>query len=417
MLKQSKKQSDFETAQLFKDRWLILITGLLFGIILAFNWIYNSEQHFSLLALSFLHGKNYFTMFPSHTLDTVYANGLYYWPLGPIPAIVLMPFVFVFNLFGRDFYQGYLQTVLVFATFYVVYKIAQKIGYSIKDSWYLGFAFVFSSVFFGIAVLPWSWFFSQVLATLLLFVILYEYLTTRRLFLIGLYLALIILTRTSASLFGMFIVAAIVFDSGKKIRSKFLSLFALIIPVLLGLLVWGIYNYSRFGNIFDQGYTSQILFSKAFIKARNYGLFSLVHLPGNLYYFLLSTPLPVFRDNISHVLKFPYIQANPWGMSIFVTSPYFVYLFFLKYKDKLSKILIATSILIAIPLFLYYGVGYWQLGYRYSLDFLPLVFLLLIKNYKQQKVVLSKSFKFVILFSGLINAFFIFFMVLFGAGL
>ena len=66
-------------------------------------------------------------------------------------------------------------------------------------------------------------------------------------------------------------------------------------------------------------------------KAREYGLFNLKHIPGNLYHFFLATPLPVFADSLSHVLKFPYLKADPWGMGIFITSPIFIYLFPLSY--------------------------------------------------------------------------------------
>lgn len=159
----------------------------------------------------------------------------------------------------------------------------------------------------------------------------------------------------------------------------------------------------RFGSFTEQGYTNQIVSNKYLEKAREYGLMSLIHVPGNLYYFLLSGPIPVFKDNISHVLQFPFVKANPWGMSIFLTSPIFIYLFSLSYKDRLSKILIITIAAIALPIFLYYGIGWRQFGYRYALDFLPFLFFLLIKNYKERFKELSLGFKTVIIISSLTN--------------
>ena len=148
-------------------------------------------------------------------------------------------------------------------------------------------------------------------------------------------------------------------------------------PISVAVILLFSYNFIRFGNIFEQGYSMQTVPDHA-VKAREYGIISSVHIPGNLFYFLLAMPLPVFKDNLSHVLKFPYIEMNHWGMSIFVTSPIFLYLFNLSYKDKLSRLLIITTIIIAVPIFLYYGIGYRQFGYRYSLDFLPLLFTVLI---------------------------------------
>jgi hypothetical protein len=90
-------------------------------------------------------------------------------------------------------------------------------------------------------------------------------------------------------------------------------------------------------------------------------------------------------------------------MGIFYTSPYFLYLFFLKHKDGISRMLIITVLVIALPVFLYYGIGVFQFGYRYSLDFLPFLFLVLIKNYKEQKGNLGAGFKAVIIASTLFN--------------
>ena len=134
-----------------------------------------------------------------------------------------------------------------------------------------------------------------------------------------------------------------------------------------------------------------------------YGLFSPSHIPGNLYYFLLAGPDIVYQDGISRVLKFPYIASNPWGMSIFIISPYLVYLFFLKYKDRLSKILWLNSLVIAIPILLFYGIGFRQFGYRYSLDFLPLLFLILMIGVKKKYREMPEGFKTTILVTAFTN--------------
>jgi hypothetical protein len=174
------------------------------------------------------------------------------------------------------------------------------------------------------------------------------------------------------------------------------------VPYVFGVIIFLIYNFLRFGNILEQGYSYQTVLGGV-LKAREYGLFSLSHLPGNLYYFLIAPPMPVLKDGLSRVLKFPFLTYDPWGMGILYTSPYFIYLFFLKYKDRLSKLLWITVAVIALPIFLYYGVGVNQFGYRYSLDFLPYLFLLLIEVYKNEKGDLSTGFKAVIIVSSLTN--------------
>ena len=103
------------------------------------------------------------------------------------------------------------------------------------------------------------------------------------------------------------------------------------------------------------------------------------------------------------MLKFPYVKANAWGMSIFVTSPYFLYLFRLKYDERVAKELLLSIAVVASLVFTYYGIGYIQFGYRYSLDFLPFLFFLLIRNYRKQNVELSPCFKKIVLGTSLTN--------------
>lgn len=350
-----------------------------------------------------MQGKTYFLEQPGSWEDTVFFENHYYWPEGPFPAVILMPFVSLFNLFNKFFSQGYLQIFIILGIFYLIFKIAQKHSYSQNDSLYLAFAFCFSSAFLGVALLPWSWYFSQITAVFLQLLVINEYLSNKRYLLLGLLSGFLVLTRITASLIILFIILHILFLINERFSSKLKNLFKLSLPYIIFIIVLAVYNSVRFGNFFEQGYSWCLCGDFQQYTRGSYGVLSLLHLPGNLYYFLLSGPIPVFKDTVSHVLQFPFVTANPWGMSIFVTSPVFFYLFLLSYKDKLSKILIVTIAVTAIPIFLYYGIGYIQFGYRYALDFLPLLFFLLIKSYRKKFRELSLGFKMVILVSSLTN--------------
>ena len=261
------------------------------------------------------------------------------------------------------------------------YLIALKRGFSKENSWFWAFAFCFGSVFIGIAIVPFSWQFAQAVTTFLLFMAFYEYANRKRYWLLGIYMSLAFLTRLSAGMGIIFFILEIMLRSRQKVRDLTHLLLPLVIAV--SLLAW--YNYARFGSIAEQGYSKQIIL-EPLVTAREYGLFNLIHIPGNLYYFFLSTPLPVFKDGVSHVLKFPFIASNPWGMSIFITSPYLLLLLFQKYKDTESKIIWLTVGIVALIIFSNYGIGYRQFGYRYSLDFLPWLFFLLIRNWQGKKL-------------------------------
>jgi hypothetical protein len=328
--------------------------------------------------------------------DAAFYEGRYYWPLGPFPGVLLMPFVYIFGLFNILFYQKYLQFWLVFGVFYLIFILAKRNGFSKMDSVSLAVAFCISSVFWGVGLTPWSWCYAQVLTTFLLLLSLVEYTGKKRYVVIGSLMGLVLLTRVTAALGIIFFC----FDVVHRSKAKIKDILYLITPFGIMGLILATYNFTRFGSFFEQGYSYQLLtnFSS---RARDYGLFGLVHLPANLYYFFLSGPLPVFKDGVSYVLKYPFVKANPWGMSIFITSPYLVYLFFQKYNGWESRSLLATAFFISVPIFLYYATGYVQFGYRYSLDFLPFLHFLLLRV--MEKKVLNEKFKLLILISALFN--------------
>lgn len=374
----------------------------LFVVTACFNLYVSDNQQFSYLAESFLHGKTYFLEDHAGSLtDTAPFDGRHYWPLGPFPAVILMPFVFVFDKLNLFFYQGYLQFFIVVGVFYLCTKIARKQGYSLEDARFLAYAFCFSSVFLGTALCPWSWYLAHVVAVFLLFLSIQEYLGRQRLWIIGLLCSLALITRFPAGLNIIFFASEILL-SNRPTWDKAKNVSILFAPFIIGVAVLGVYNYSRFGSWAEQGYSYQVL-NQALTQARLYGVLSFVHVPGNLYYFLLSTPLPVTADTLFPVLKFPFVRANPWGMSILITSPYFVYLIFLNYKDLISKLLIANVCIVTATVSLFFGIGYIQFGYRFALDFLPFLFFLLIRNYREQYQKLTPAFKILIIATSLAN--------------
>jgi hypothetical protein len=380
---------------------LLTLVGFL-GVTVFLNLRVHTEQQFAFLACSFLHGDLAFQEIPGNSwADTSPSDGHYYWPLGPLPAIVLMPFEFLASVFGVFFYQGYLQPFFDFAVLLIVYRIARVTGYEAKDSVYLAFGFAFATAFLGVGIWPWSWYFSQVIACVLVFATIAETIGRRRLWVLGILVALTLATRVTAALGVFWCIGEILRTSGPR-RQKLGSLLAIAVPVLVVASLLLAYNHFRFGDAFDQGYTEQIIPPHA-AAGRSLGIFSLQHIPGNLYALLLAPPTPVRRDDVSIVLAFPYVVANPWGMSFWVTSPLFIYLFGLRHRDGTSLLLLLSSFVIAVPILLYYGIGFRQFGYRYSLDFLPFLYYLLLRNYRQQRGDLTLTFKTVVLLSAMWN--------------
>ncbi len=367
------------------------------------NFTFTLAQHFTYLAEALLKGKLYYLELPlPRWNDIAWYGGHAYWPLGPFPAVLLTPFVYLFSLVHAPFYQGYLQFPLVLVTLYLVYRLARLVGYHQGDAWYLGCTF-FSSAFFFYAWAPTSYYMAHVVVAVLWFAALTEYLTRRRYWFLGLLCGLALTTRLPAGLGIAFFGLELLFDRTTTTGLRWRRLGELATPFVVMALLLLLYNYARFGSILEQGYSYQIALVSAVRRARDYGLFSLIHLPGNLYYLFLAAPQPVFRDGLSHVLKFPYLKPDLWGMSIFITSPYLLYLLARQTWDRTATCLLLSCGIIALPILLYYGIGYQQFGYRYALDFMPLLYFLFLRQYRLQHARLSEGMKALMVGSAVLN--------------
>ncbi|HSX45276.1 MAG TPA: hypothetical protein VLF39_04210 [Candidatus Saccharimonadales bacterium] len=363
-----------------------------------------NHQQFSYLSDAMLHHRlNVTQAGPGSTDDwSVYQNK-YYWPQGPLPAIILMPFVALFSLFHLFFYQSYLQVVITMINLVMLFKLARKLKYDGEDSAIWAFGFLLGSAYIGIIALSMSWFFAQAITVLLLLLALYEYVGQKRWWLIGLFCAGLALTRISAAPIALFFIleSKSLYKDSKQWQKAWLQIIS---PVVVAGLILALYNYARFHSIFEQGYRYQYLRDQL-LATRRYGVYSIVHFPANIYYAFLAGPLPVFRDHVSEVLRMPFIKNNPWGMSIFFSSPYLLWLFNLRKSDfnhTTRNLLIAVAVSM-VMIFGYYGIGYYQIGYRYALDFLPLILLILMIKYRERQKKLSSPMKFLLIGSGMFN--------------
>ncbi len=351
----------------------MFIYGLLF---LAWGNFYlvTREQHFVLLADSFINGKLFFLQEPAASgwADTSFFSNHYYWPLGIFPALLLMPFVL---FFGTAFLQGYVSLALSLLILAGLFLIAKKVGVTTGAAVVLAFAYVFSTAFIMVAFTPFSWYFAHVVASVCLLFALYFIVARRSPVLVGLFFTFSFLTRISIFLgLPFFILYYFFFD-----RSKFAKRIVLFsIPVLFGILIFITYNYVRFGNIFETGYKYQLLFPEL-IANRNIGMWSLRHFPANLYLFLLKGPEIIFSEGTAVVTG---IKPSHWGMSFMFTSPILLYAFFANLKNKINLLALSCAGLIAVFLFGSFGLGAYQYGYRFALDFQPFLFLVLCDVFK-----------------------------------
>jgi hypothetical protein len=142
------------------------------------------------------------------------------------------------------------------------------------------------------------------------------------------------------------------------------------IPLALGIATLA-YNYARFGSVFDFGYARipGVLEEPWY----QHGIFSVHAIPGNVQAMLLET----WR----RVEKFPYLIPTGFGGSIFLSSPYLIYLFRRGYRDARLKLLSWCAIgLLTLVLWCHGNPGGWQFSYRYAIELFPWIFLILLES-------------------------------------
>ena len=70
------------------------------------------------------------------------------------------------------------------------------------------------------------------------------------------------------------------------------------------------------------------------------------------------------------------------GLSIFISTPLVLYAFFAPWREKNTQMMGVAALLVALPDLLYYNTGYFQVSYRYALDFLPFLFVLIALSWR-----------------------------------
>lgn len=384
----------------------ITIFDFILGVLLAsisivaisfyINNINTPWQHFSDQANSFWQGKLDVSPNPFDKHDYVILANKYYWPQGPFPSVLLMPFQ---KIFGVRFHQGIMQLLLIGLLVILAYKLCRVRGFDRFNCFYLVAVFLIGSPIAGLLVDPKSWFFAQIVAVTFLSGLLLELETKRRWLIIGLLNAALIATRPTAGII-FFALIIIIFVHKQVAWKKLINLILLFVPVFFSLsfLMW--FNFQRFGNPLDNGYLTNDV--GGFIEPmRRIGLFNLQHIPTNIYYYFIASVEPVTNGKQSVHLAFPFIKYNDWGTSLFLVAPFFIYsLKSFKGDSKYTKLLWG---MVLITLFLhltYYTPGWSQFGPRYTADFFPILFLLTLYGLDSK---LSKIKKTIIILSCSLN--------------
>ncbi len=151
------------------------------------------------------------------------------------------------------------------------------------------------------------------------------------------------------------------------------------IPVLAGaalvLLPVALYNLARFGSPLEFGYGLIAgTDGKTVLDERWYtaGIVSIEYLPRGLYVMLL--------ESFDYVEQAPWFRPNWNGASILLTMPVLAWIATIRGRD--AAVGLATAALVMVPNILHGVPGFSQFGYRFILDALPILWLLLAERFR-----------------------------------
>lgn len=328
-------------------------------------------QHYLYQAQSFLKLQVDIPNLPDYYQDKIVSSGKILTPFPPMPAVILIPF----NLLSKEISQqqvsvlfGAINVVLVF---FLIKKFTNE-----KTSALVSIFFGFGTVAFWSAVVGTTWYFAHTVAITMMLLALISY-KNDKYFLSGILFAMAALCRYPMIAGGVFFLLELIKEPKKLF--KFLMGAFIFIPVQLG------YNFLRFRDILETGYVKVY---QAYVSSGGYaytirqlinpnlpyfGYMDIRNIPMHLYTFLIMPP-----GISSRLIPFP----SPYGMGIAFTTPLLLLALFPNLKNSLQRNLFAGAATIAFIDFLHYMQGWVQFGYRFLLDFLPFLLIILAVKFK-----------------------------------
>jgi hypothetical protein len=351
------------------------LATLVVSILLAWPFVDVSlgGDHYVHLAEHFLRGDLTVDGLSPRYGDVVNWQGHKYLPFGPLPAVILIPFLPLLRIGLPLVVVGYLFSAFNVWTFL---RILRHLEVTSAARIWATLLFFAGTPYLGITMVGISTYFAHVVTTTFLLLAILASVRGGRPGVVGLLVGAAAATRfTAAFSLPFFVWLVLNPDASEEQEGSMGRVVRLVIglSVFLGLLA--AYNWLRFGDARQTGFGLAVLYDEGLYAARDAGLFSLAHIPKNLFMMLLNGPHAVGGDG-SPVLRFPYFEPSPWGMGLFFTSPALIYAFRASIRSRLVQASWMAIGVMLVPIVSYYGIGFVQFGYRYALDFMPFLALL-----------------------------------------
>jgi hypothetical protein len=285
--------------------------------------------------------------------------------------VLMLPQALVHGRHANDVATTVLLAALALPLLFVVLRRLAGAGLSGRtpreDLWLVG-ALAFGSVFFFSAVQGRVWYTAHVVGVLLALGYAWCAIEARRPILAGVCLGLAAVTRTPmAFMFPLFLFEAWRMTGRGDLRAFLLTALRFAAPVVVIAAAAMAYNVARFGEATEFGHIYLEVRQQAQIEQT--GMFSHHYLSRNLA--VAFTLLPTFSAEA------PYVRVSGHGLALWFTTPVLLYLLWPLKRNPLYRPLWITVALVAVPTLFYQNSGWVQFGYRFALDYLVFLILLL----------------------------------------
>jgi hypothetical protein len=287
----------------------------------------------------------------------------------PLAAIILMPIVAAHGgvAAGADRYQPSVAVVLGAIEMALAWRLLMLLGLPMSARLWLTAFFGLGTTIWYEATLGSSWDFVLVVSVLPTLLALNEVFGKARPWAVGLCAALAALGRNDLVL-AWPAYALLLMARGRRLR----NLLGLAPGFAMAGVVYGAFNYARYGTFFDQslrlwyrccdggGYHSNATIG---------GPFSLHFLPRNLYTLL-------FLGWGFDATAFPWIRPQGAGQALVLTSPAFILALRPSLKQAVPLLMWLASILTMAASLTVYAPGFVQFGTRYYVQVFPFLLVL-----------------------------------------